>query len=160
MYSRLDELEAAVSGRSARSSGRPGAARVVALHLDFVARPNGSGDLASELALAMEDAELGKEGLEASLLLVSDREARLVTLLTFWDSRRFLSARESRIAWIEKLVAPFADGSIRTHTSLPRFLSDEAGFGPTANGVTPGERPVEQLLSVVTCHGDKRSLGL
>ena len=147
MHYELEELERALAGRTTRSSrsGWPGVPRTVALHFDFVARPNGSRDLASELALTLEDARLGNEGLEASLLLVSDREARLVTLLTFWDARRFRAAREPRIAWMQKLLAPFADGSIRAHSSLPQFLTDAV---PVEAAVKPpglGERTVEQV---------------
>ena len=122
-FEKLERLEKIVSSRP-RKSGIAGP--MVALELDFVARPDGSRELDTELARVLEDARLEDEGLEASLLLVSDREARLVSLLTFWDRTRFMKARECRIAWIEKLLEPFADGSIRAHTSLPRFLAADA----------------------------------
>jgi hypothetical protein len=123
VYAHLEELGKVVSSRP-RKRGIAGP--MVALELDFVARPDGSRELDRELARVLEDARLRDEGLEASLLLVSDREARLVSLLTFWDRSRFVKARECRIAWIEKLLEPFADGSIRAHTSLPRFLAADA----------------------------------
>jgi len=96
--------------------------RTVALHLDFVAKPDGSGELMTELATAIEATELLREGLEGSIVLVSDREARLVTVLTFWDGVQFAAGREVRIAWMQKLLRPFADGGIRAHTSFPRFV--------------------------------------
>lgn len=107
------------------------AAGVVALHLDFVAKPNGARELNRELGTALKKAGLVQEGLETGLLLVSDREARLVTLLTFWDAERFAPRREQRIAWMQKLLAPFADGPVRAQTSTPRFVLAEssAGFG-------------------------------
>jgi len=95
---------------------------MVALHLDFVAKPEESGELGKELATTIEAAQLWHEGLEGSVVLVSDREARLVTVLTFWDGKRFAAGREVRVAWIQKLLMPFADGVIRVHTSLPRFV--------------------------------------
>ena len=99
---------------------------VVALHLDFVAKPEGTRELNRELGLVLKDAGLVREGLETGLLLVSDREARLVTLLTFWDAQRFVNGRERRIAWMQKLLAPYADGPIRAQTSMPRFVLAEA----------------------------------
>ena len=148
VYSHLDEFQQALSGEKAAYSRwrRQVAAPMVALHLDFVARPNGSRELASELAAVLEAAKLADEGLASSLLLISDREARLVTLLTFWDRRRFMAARECRTAWMQKLLAPFADGSIRAHTSLPRFVTAEAGV-PAADPMGFDEARVEQMAA-------------
>jgi len=92
------------------------------LHLDFVAKPNAAGELGRQLASVLKKAGLVEEGLESGLLLVSDREARLVTLLTFWDAERFQSRREQRIRWMQKLLAPFADGPVRAQTSTPRYV--------------------------------------
>jgi hypothetical protein len=98
------------------------ASGVLALHLDFVAKPNAAGELGQQLASVLKKAGLVEEGLESGLLLVSDREARLVTLLTFWDAERFQSRREQRIRWMQKLLAPFADGPVRAQTSTPRYV--------------------------------------
>lgn len=98
------------------------ASGVLALHLDFVAKPNGAGELGQQLASVLQKTGLVEEGLESGLLLVSDREARLVTLLTFWDAERFQSRREQRIRWMQKLLAPFADGPVRAQTSTPRYV--------------------------------------
>ena len=80
-----------------------------------------------------------REGLETGLLLVSDREARLVTLLTFWDARRFANGRERRIAWMQKLLATFADGPVRAQTSTPRFVLAEAAGEFMPGGATAEE---------------------
>jgi hypothetical protein len=103
----------------------PVTAGVVALHLDFVAKPEGTRELNSLVGAVLKEAGLVEEGLETALLLVSDREARLVTLLTFWDAGRFANARERRIMWMQKLLAPFADGPVRAQTSTPRFVLAE-----------------------------------
>ena len=99
---------------------------VVALHLDFVAKPDGARGLNRELGSVLKRAGLVQEGLETGILLVSDREARLVTLLTFWDAERFACRREQRIAWMQKLLSPFADGPVRAQTSTPRFVLAES----------------------------------
>ena len=59
-----------------------------------------------------------------------------MTLLTFWDAQRFAVGRERRIAWVQKLLAPFADGPVRAQTSLPRFVLAEVAteLGMTAPG--------------------------
>ena len=51
-------------------------AQVTALRIDFVAKPGDAIDVASNIGELLEQAGLHREGLQASMLLVSDREAR------------------------------------------------------------------------------------
>ncbi len=126
MYSKHSPRNAEFPLRTKLNLKTPVTSGVVALHLDFVAKPEGTRELNSLVGAVLKEGALGKEGLETALLLVSDREARLVTLLTFWDAGRFANARERRIAWMQKLLAPFADGPIRAQTSTPRFVLAES----------------------------------
>jgi hypothetical protein len=114
-----------LSSRRNSNTKIPPASGLLALHLDFVAKPDGAGELNRELGLRLNQAGLVQEGLRSALLLVSDREARLVTLLTFWDARRFAAGREQRILWMQKLLAAFADGPVRAQTGTPRFVLAE-----------------------------------
>jgi hypothetical protein len=116
-----------------RTPKRKATEQLIALRLDFVAKPEGSHAVAGSLAKLLETARLDEAGLVSSILLVSDREARLVTLLTFWEVHRFLPARERRIGWMQKLLAPFADGAVRAHTSVANFLAGAPGMA-----VSPG----------------------
>ena len=126
MYSKQESPRSTkLSARRNSNTKMPFASEVVALHLDFVAKPDGAGGMSRELGLILNRAGLVQEGLESALLMVSDREARLVTLLTFWDARRFATGREQRIAWMQKLLAAFADGPVRAQTSLPRLVLAE-----------------------------------
>lgn len=99
---------------------------MVALHFDFVAKPEGTRALNCDLRDALNASGLADEGLKTALLLVSDREARLVTLVTFWDAQRFANARERSIAWMQKLLTPFADGPVRAQTSTPQLVLADA----------------------------------
>lgn len=122
-------------GHPSFPSNLPTTCAVVALHLDFVAKPEGTRELNSLVGTVLKQAGLEDEGLETALLLVSDREARLVTLLTFWDANRFSSARERRIAWMQKLLSPFADGPVRAQTSTPKFVLAEAAGELDSDGL-------------------------
>lgn len=115
---------------------RPGGLALVALRLDFVAKPNNYGDLTQELAEVIQSARLAGEGWKGSIVLVSDREARLVSVVGFWDCERFLTTRERCIARMQKLMKPYADGSIRAHTSLPAFVREEAKEPSAARSAT------------------------
>jgi hypothetical protein len=130
LYSKQDSLQdAGLSPRTTLDAEITKTPGMVALHFDFVAKPEGTRELNGELGAVLKTSGMVSEGLETALLLVSDREARLVTLLTFWDARRFANARERRIAWMQKLLAPFADGPVRAQTSTPLLvLAGEAEF--------------------------------
>ena len=126
MHAKHFPQSADLPGHPSFCSNLPTTCGVVALHLDFVAKPEGTRELNSLVATVLKQAGLEDEGLETALLLVSDREARLVTLLTFWDASRFSSARERRVAWMQKLLSPFADGPVRAQTSTPKLVMAEA----------------------------------
>lgn len=124
MHSDLSFLQGKRAGGTNSRTTDSGATALVALRLDFVAKPNDYADLTIELAEVIRNARLASEGLEGSILLVSDREARLVTVIGFWDCKKFLATRERCIAWMQKLMTPYADGSIRAHTSIPAFVKE------------------------------------
>ncbi len=69
------------------------AAGVIILRVDFVSKPS-KCEIAREVGDLLAEAGLHQKGLKASMLLVSDREARVVTLLTLWEAERFKLARE------------------------------------------------------------------
>lgn len=127
MYSKHDSTQS--SGRSTCgmvNSKFMNTAGMAALHFDFVAKPEGTREMACDLRDVLETSGLGEKGLQTALLLVSDREARLVTLVTLWDAQRFAGARERCIAWMQKLLTPFTDGPVRAQTSKPQLLLTDA----------------------------------
>jgi hypothetical protein len=105
-----------------------------ALRIDFVVKPENTADVASGIRALIEQAGLHQEGLQSSVFLVSDREARVATLLTFWDGQRFSSAKERLTSWTLKLVAHFADGPVRTSTGVANIFAslDTPQFPPHA----------------------------
>ena len=117
----------------------PGLARVAGLRVDFVARPGSTGELACSVNELMAKAELYREGLLSSMLLVSDREARLVTLLTLWEPARFENGRERLTSWTKKLVSRLTDGPIRSYTGMAHFLNPKAVSGLTLDDLRPDE---------------------
>ena len=131
MYTELEQLRKVLADgrRKTGAKRRNGMSGLMVLQLNFVAKPSSGPEWMNELAEAIENARLDKEGLEASVMLMSDREARLVTLLTFWERSRFLATRKYCIAWIERLLAGFADGTIRAYSSVPQFLVVERSGG-------------------------------
>lgn len=115
--------------------------------MDFVSRPGGKREIAAEVGDLLAESGLHQKGLTASMLLVSDREARLVTLLTLWDAERFNPSRERLTAWTLKLVAQFADGPLRASTSVAHFLLPKESTKLTLSDLRPAE--IAELVEIV-----------
>ncbi len=123
------------------------AAGVIILRVDFVSKPS-KCEIATEVGDLLAEAGLHQKGLKASMLLVSDREARVVTLLTLWDAERFNLARERLAAWTMKIVAQFADGPLRASTSVAHFLRPKASTKLTLSDLRPAE--IAELVEIMT----------
>ena len=95
----------------------------------------------------MAEAGLYEKGLKASMVLVSDREARVVTLLTLWDADRFNPSRERLTTWTLKIVAQFADGRLHARTSVAHILLPKESTKLTLSDLRPAE--IAELVEIV-----------
>ena len=123
------------------------AAGVIILRVDFVSKPS-KCEIATEVGDLLAEAGLHEKGLKASMLLVSDREARVVTLLTLWEAERFKLARERLASWTLKIVEQFADGPLRASTSVAHFLLPKESTKLTLSDLRPAE--IAELVEIVT----------
>lgn len=121
--------------------------QVIALRIDFVARPSHKSNLAAELGELFAAAGLHEAGLQASLLLVADRESRVATLLMLWDGERFTPQRDRLVSRTSKLIANFADGSVRAFTNVAHFLLPQASTKLTLSDLRPAE--IAELVAIV-----------
>lgn len=121
--------------------------QVIALRVDFVAKPTKKTNLSCEVGKLFAEAGLHEEGLQASMLLVSDRELRVVTLLTLWDGERFYAARDRLTEWTIKLIANLADGRVRAFTNVAHFLLPQASTRLTLSDLRPAE--IAELVEIV-----------
>jgi len=110
------------------------AEQVIALRIDFVAKPCPKTNLSSEVGRLF--AEAG-----------SDREVRVVTLLTLWDGERFNPEREKLTAWTLKLISNLTDGSVRAFTNVAHFLLPQASTKLTLSDLRPAE--IAELVEIV-----------
>jgi len=131
----------------ANHDNRQSASPVAALRIDFVTKPGGTSDIASEVANLLAQTGFDHKGLKASMVLVSDREPRLVTLLTLWDAERFNPARDRLTSWTLRLLAPLADKPPRAHTSVAHFLFTPASSELTLSDLRPTE--IAELVEIL-----------
>lgn len=101
---------------AAASSCHAAAASLTALSMDFVAKPSEAHRAHLAIPAAVAGTMKGVAGYAGCLVMVSDQEARLITLITFWiGEHRAKSCRENE-RWLRKLLAPYLEGCLRTRT--------------------------------------------
>ena len=122
-------------------------AQVITLRVDFVSKPDSKCEIAAEVGELLAEAGLYEKGLKASMVLVSDREARVVTLLTLWDADRFNSSRERLTTWTLKIVAQFADGLLHARTSVAHILLPKESTKLTLSDLRPAE--IAELVEII-----------
>ena len=108
-----------------------------ALSVEFVAKPQETYRLHSAIPAALERALDEVSGFSGSLVMISDHEARLVTVVTFWSGEDRAARCAASAPWVQKLLSPFMDHclSVRSlnaywprETAPPDFLA--AGLSP------------------------------
>jgi len=101
---------------AAASPCHAAAASLTALSMDFVAKPSEAHRAHLAIPAAVASTMKGVAGYAGCLVMVSDQEARLITLITFWiGEQRARSCRENE-RWLRKLLAPYLEGCLRTRT--------------------------------------------
>ena len=114
------------------------AQQVVAHSVEFVAQPGRAPGIQSEIPIAMGHAFSATEGFVGCLVLVSEQETRLVTVITLWTGSNRLASCSDCAKRLEKWLAPYVDRWLRTRTyasfvTAPSQVRSASGFEePTA----------------------------
>lgn len=101
--------------------------RVIAVRAEFVVKPGKEEKVRETIDLILNDSfGRDREFLQA-LVLVSELESRLVTVITFWQSAGFQESRERRVHWLRQKLTPYLDRSMRVQTYCARVM-ESAGI--------------------------------
>jgi hypothetical protein len=98
------------------------APEVVALGVEFVALPGKAALLQSAIPEAVRDTIGNSRSFAGCMVLVSEEEARLVTVITLWTGRNRIEQCNENAKQVKKLLAPYVDRFLRTRR-LAAFLS-------------------------------------
>ena len=105
---------------TARETRQPvlslGSFEVTALSVEFVARPEEAHRLQSAIPAALSAALQEVSGFAGCLVLTSEQEARLVTVITLWVGDERLKQCRDNARWVHKLLAPYVDRCLRVQT--------------------------------------------
>ena len=131
-------LGAAIAG--ACLSGVPrGASKITALNIEFVAKPSEAHKVHAALPPAINEALGGVEGYAGSLVMISNYEARLVTVVTLWSGQDQMLRCNQNVRWVRALVAPYLDRCLRIQT-LAAYIPEEPELPRTFEEKSPEGR--------------------
>ena len=92
------------------------AACTTTISLEFVAKPNESHRVHSQVPAAIASTLEGVTGFAGCAVMVSSMEERLVTVLTFWEGDLSAQAATTTSGWICKLMERYVDHRLRVQT--------------------------------------------
>ncbi len=119
--SSLRELTGRFSHSSPENSRQIGGKRVsprgiTALSIEFVAKPQAASSAQSDISSAIASTFQGVTGFAGCLVMASDQEARLVTVLTLWAGDDRFERCGNHTRWVHKLLSPYIDRCLRVRT--------------------------------------------
>jgi hypothetical protein len=89
---------------------------MTALHIEFVAKPSEAHKVHSALPTAIHGAMKGVAGFAGCFVMVSNYEARLVTVVTLWAGEDRARRCEENVRWVRALLATYMDRCLRVQT--------------------------------------------
>lgn len=104
------------------------AGNVTALRADFVAKPETIGSVREGIEERILTSWGKEQGFLTGMVLVSDQEARLTTLITFWKAGALERTREQKLRWLQKILKPYADRCLHVRTNSTYFLTAESAI--------------------------------
>jgi 3-hydroxymyristoyl/3-hydroxydecanoyl-(acyl carrier protein) dehydratase len=89
---------------------------VTALSVEFVAKPQEAHRVQSAIAAALAGALQRVSGFAGCLVMISEQEARLVTVITLWVGEERQKQCRENSRWVQKLLIPYVDRCLRVQT--------------------------------------------
>jgi hypothetical protein len=98
------------------------APRVIAQGVEFVALPEKAERLQAAIPKALKSALGGSRTFSGCMVLVSEQESRLVTVITLWAGTDRAKECNEKSSQVKRLLTPYVDRWLRTRR-LAAFLS-------------------------------------
>jgi hypothetical protein len=99
-------------------NGAGGNLPVTALSMEFVAKPQEARRVEGAIPGAIVGALKDVTGFAGCLVMISDHEARLVTVVTLWAGEDRAKICSENVRWVRALLAPFLDRYLRVQTMV------------------------------------------
>jgi hypothetical protein len=100
-----------------------------ALSVEFVAMPGFAQMVRETIPTDLEEAFRDVDGYAGCMILTSDQEARLVTVVTLWSGAERGKRCHENAKWVKALLAPCVDRWLRTQTLVTSLRGSAAVCG-------------------------------
>jgi hypothetical protein len=100
------------------ANGMAGIPPVTALSIEFVAKPQEAHRVQAAIPAALAGALKGLNGFAGCLVMISDQEARLVTVITLWAGSDRAKCCSQNVRWVKALLKPYLDHCLRVQTMV------------------------------------------
>jgi hypothetical protein len=127
------------------------ATSVTALRIEFVAKPQEAHRVGAAIPAAISGALNDVDGFVGYLVMISDQEARLVTVVTIWAGDGRAKRCRQNVPRLQALLAPYVDRCLRVQTMLARLPAPLIRLGTDEFGkcsVVPGHFSTEETVCV------------
>jgi hypothetical protein len=119
---------------------------VTALSVEFVAKPQDAHRVEAAIPAAIAGALKGVAGFAGCLVMISDQEARLVTVVTLWAGDERVKRCGQNVRWVQALLEPYLDRCLRVQTMVAHLpVLPMLHFLPT---IQPEANPVDDCSVV------------
>jgi hypothetical protein len=115
---KLNPHENLIAGNARTSDAVTTTPALTALSVEFVAVPREAKRLRDVIPADLEAALQVLDGYKGCMVLVSDQEARLVTVITLWSGSEGLKQCRENAKWVKHLLTPYVDRWLRTQTQI------------------------------------------
>lgn len=117
-FSDLSELKCIVEWPAARNSSR-----FTAFSFEFVAKPGQAASAVLDLPAGIHSGLEDSAGFAGNLVMVSDFEARLITVIIFWQGSEARRSCAQSVRRVRALLAPYVDRCWRAQKLLAHLPS-------------------------------------
>jgi hypothetical protein len=121
------------------------ASKITALNIEFVVKPGEAHKVHAALLPAINGALGAVAGFAGSLVMISNYETRLVTVVTLWGGEDQMQRCNENVRWVRALVAPYLDRCLRIQT-LAAYLPEQTPFSQPSQRVE--EPDSEEALEI------------
>lgn len=104
----------------------------IALRTEFVIKPGNEEKVRETIDLILANSFCRDRQFLQALLLVSELEARLVTVITFWNADGFAEARERKMARLRQKLQPYLDQSLRMQSFSAHLMDGKTNANEAA----------------------------
>jgi hypothetical protein len=114
-----------------------------------VAKPEEVHRVQAGIPAAIAGALQDVTGFAGCLTLVSDQEARLVTVVTLWTGNERVKCCRENVRWVNALLAPYLDRRIRVQTMVAHLPMIRPETGATSECLAMQNLPLEDETACI-----------